>query len=510
MINLNNFFKNKYVWYCIYIAAIGIPFIIGLRSIVLGSFPFWYDPARDFLLALGNLGKLTLIGPTSGIPGIFYGPHWIWLLSFGLLFSRDPRVVVFIIQTIPYLLLAPLILLSLLTLAPRRVLVVVWIFFVLNFGINYATFPWNPHAAPFLFILLIFLITKIKSHTLRRADFVLMGLCGGVVGTLLNVHISFGIGLLIGFLVYLCIDTLIVTRSHKEFIKERVILLLCFGTGLGIALAPFFIFEARHGFMQTQTLIATLTAGHSVVAVQGLSKLGIITGFFGRILVLFQMPFLVFAVVVLLAGVEIFSSLRHKRFVASDQEKKVWLLLISTAVAVLAIYLSSKNPVWSYHFIAVDVIFLFVAILVLKRTRITFMIMAIWSVIILFMQTGTFIKSFADDPLRVSSLANKEYVVKQIARDAGNKPYDIFAFSPSIYVYDYTYLFKYLAGKDVPYDPGSSESHAEIVYIILPPGDKSAIADFIMFRTPDRVYMTGKSWSLPDGTKVLKRERQAD
>jgi hypothetical protein len=472
----------------------------------LGSFPFWYDPARDFLLAFGNLEKLTLIGPTSGIPGIFYGPHWIWLLSFGLLFSHDPRVVVFIIQTIPYLLLVPLILLSLLTLAPRRILVVMWIFFGLSFGLNYATFPWNPHGAPLLFILLIFLMTKIKSHTLRRGDFVLMGLCGGVVGTLLNVHISFGIGLLIGFLVYICIDTLVVTRSHKEFIKERVILLLCLGIGLGISLAPFFIFEARHGFMQTQTLITTLTAGHSVVAVQGLSKLGIITGFFGSVLVLFQMPFLMFVAMVLLAGVEIFFSLRHKKLVASDQEKKVWLLLICPTLAVLVIYLSSKNPVWSYHFISVEILFLFAAILILKRTRITFMIVAIWSIIILFMQTGSFIKSLSDDPLRVSSLVNKEYVVNLIKNDAQSIPYDIFAYSSSIYMYEYAYLFDYLAQKDVPYDPGSKGSRSGVVYLILPPGNKTAIADFIMFRTPEKDYQTVRFWLIPDGTKVLRRE----
>jgi len=61
-----------------------------LYAIISGNISFWYDPARDMLSAWDNLHKLTLIGSTSGIPGIFYGPYWIWLLSIPIFFSKDP------------------------------------------------------------------------------------------------------------------------------------------------------------------------------------------------------------------------------------------------------------------------------------------------------------------------------------------------------------------------------------------------------------------------------------
>ena len=57
------------------------PLFLSLKNIIQGNIPFWFDNARDFLLALGNLEKPTLIGPPTGIPGVFYGPYWIWLLS---------------------------------------------------------------------------------------------------------------------------------------------------------------------------------------------------------------------------------------------------------------------------------------------------------------------------------------------------------------------------------------------------------------------------------------------
>src|SRR3989338_7604981 len=86
----------------LYIFLLLVPFIIIIKPIFNGAIPFWYDPARDLLMAWDNLKKITLIGSTSGIPGIFYGPYWIWLLSIGVAISKDPRVVLFLIITLPY------------------------------------------------------------------------------------------------------------------------------------------------------------------------------------------------------------------------------------------------------------------------------------------------------------------------------------------------------------------------------------------------------------------------
>src|SRR6187551_3411896 len=81
---------------------------VQLHNVFSASIPFWYDPARDMLMGWDNLHKFTLIGPTTGIPGLFYGPYWIWMLSLGELFSKDPRIVILIVATLPYLILFPL------------------------------------------------------------------------------------------------------------------------------------------------------------------------------------------------------------------------------------------------------------------------------------------------------------------------------------------------------------------------------------------------------------------
>ena len=48
-----------------------------------GFFAFTYDQGRD-LLAVQDIVEnknLTLIGPTTGLPGIFYGPWWYYFLA---------------------------------------------------------------------------------------------------------------------------------------------------------------------------------------------------------------------------------------------------------------------------------------------------------------------------------------------------------------------------------------------------------------------------------------------
>src|SRR5579862_9684999 len=85
--------KNKFL---VTIATLILPFFFVLTNLKLNAINLWYDPSRDLLTAWDNLTKLTLVGPVSGIPGLHYGPYWIWLLSFGLLFSKNPVIITFI------------------------------------------------------------------------------------------------------------------------------------------------------------------------------------------------------------------------------------------------------------------------------------------------------------------------------------------------------------------------------------------------------------------------------
>src|SRR3989344_6497659 len=79
------------------------PIIVGLVAIFLklpftsqGFFAFTYDQGSDFLKVAQIIydGKIMLIGPTTGLQGIFYGPWWYYFLSPLLYLSGgDPQKV---------------------------------------------------------------------------------------------------------------------------------------------------------------------------------------------------------------------------------------------------------------------------------------------------------------------------------------------------------------------------------------------------------------------------------
>src|SRR3989338_2214356 len=67
-------------------------------GILSNSFAFTYDVGRD-MLAVRNIivdHKFSLIGPTTGVEGIFYGPWWYLILSIPFfLFSGNPQGIAF-------------------------------------------------------------------------------------------------------------------------------------------------------------------------------------------------------------------------------------------------------------------------------------------------------------------------------------------------------------------------------------------------------------------------------
>jgi hypoxanthine phosphoribosyltransferase len=75
-------------------------------------------------------------------------------------------------------------------------------------------------------------------------------------------------------------------------------------------------------------------------------------------------------------------------------------------------------------------------------------------------------------------------------------------------MYEYTYLFKWLAHKNVPYDP-SNHSMSNTVYLIVPNKGDEKVKYFINYRTPDTTFTTERSWKMEFNT-ILKRTKEME
>jgi len=496
--------KNNFFWFIGFFSWI-ILATLSLRPIISGAIPFWYDPARDMLSAWDNLHKLTLIGSTSGIPGIFYGPYWIWFLSIPVLFSKDPRLATFIVSFIPYMIFFPIILSRFKNYFENDVLLGLWILFILTFQ-SYAIFIWNPNNSPLLFLLAAYLILSSLDQKTFINELKKVFLAGIVVGLALNINLSFGsVFALSSGLFFLLNAALFLKGTLLTKIRNVFLQLISFSAGILLTFLPFFVFEVRHNFGQTKiALKALLHGGGGVVTIHGLSKWGIIGSFFARWTELLHLPSCISLIILVILAISLLLLLLIKKISFSKSEKILSLFLFSLVLSCLGLYSSVRNPVWDYHFIGIEVFWmLLLGIFLIKIPYIKLAAYG-WILFLIVMGTIGFLGSLKTSVLATDSLAAKEYMVKTISNDAKGKEYTVYAYSPSIYIYEYSYLFRWLTGKEIPYDPALIRPGKE-VYLILPQDKKAVLNDFINYRTPVKLYQTVKTWTIPNGTLILKR-----
>ena len=78
-----NFPKKIGIEHIFLAVAVILGSYLRFQGVFTNSFAFTYDVGRD-MLALWDITHfvdLPFIGPTTGLPGLFYGPWWYWLLS---------------------------------------------------------------------------------------------------------------------------------------------------------------------------------------------------------------------------------------------------------------------------------------------------------------------------------------------------------------------------------------------------------------------------------------------
>ncbi len=480
------------------------PLVLSLKALLIYNIPFWYDPARDFLSAWNNLSKPTFIGPPSGIPGFFYGPYWIWLISIGLLFTKDPRLSVFISLTVPYIILLPLFYYFLKKHFRFFTLIGIWILFATQFAVHYSITPWNPNVAPFFIILLIIVFAEVKRVPVQKKHFFLYFLIGAISALVINFHISLGIGVMLGTVLSMIIIFFLGLKDKKSRVKNNLLGLILYISGIVTVFLPFLLFEIRHGFNQVKVALQTLGADGAVVGVTGMSDSEIFQHFISplaKLLTVNNILSLCLVVVILL--ITLIYLLKKKN---NAYETNISIITFTIFLSTLVIYLSSKNPVWNYHFIGLEVLYLFLLMLCVNKHVIFRGALLLWSMVSVVLSFGIIISVTQPDP-KVININKQKEVVQQIISDVRNSNYTVFAYNTSTYSYEYSYLFKWLAEKDVPYDPGTNNHKADTLYLILSHPEDPKQVDFIHFRAPDHRYKETKTWQVGPELFIFKREK---
>ncbi len=454
------FFNKNYL--LLYLIII-IGSFLRLQGVFTNSFAFTYDVGRD-MLTLWNivyLHKISLIGATTGLPGVFYGPWWYLMLSpFFFLFSGNPQGIAFTMSLVGILsiFLAYIVgksigggFLGLLFAALVSVSPVM---------ISLSAQIWNPNIAP-LFILLVFLVLKNiydpKDKRLRNYLFL-----GFLLVLIADLEIVFGLL----FLISIIISILVIARK-----KLHILSIIYFAAGAVFILLPRIIFEIRHKFLMTQSFLRFLSNGSSqnfsFLPSVLLNRLSILFDQFNstlalgnNLLAIIILLFILYAIVFLIKK----EGTNIKNFVKTSV-----IVLIFFMIGIIFF----NHDIWPHYLVGLPLFYIFLFAISLfslgkmLKNNIYPSIIVIVLFVVSFNPVGVY-KSLTL-PIWVGDAAvyrNQLAVIDYIYRQANGKNFKYVVYTPPVYDYTYRYLFLWYGPKEYHYSP-SRNSH--LAFFILEP-----------------------------------------
>lgn len=218
---------------------------------ISGYMTFLGDEGRDVLVVKRMIvdHKPTLLGPTASVGGFFLGPiYYYFMAPFLWLWRLDPTgpavmvalfgiATVFLIYRFGKELFGPV-----------AGLTAAFLYALSPLVIAYSRSSWNPNLVPFFSTLLFYLLYRVVAHGQWRLLFVI----GFIFGIGLQLHYLFTFLFVVAGLWFLLFG------REKKYLPY-------FAAGLAgfvLGYAPFLLFEFRHGFPNTRSIIQFFLAGN--------------------------------------------------------------------------------------------------------------------------------------------------------------------------------------------------------------------------------------------------------
>lgn len=410
---------------------------------------FYYDQGRDALVIwdFWKNGKLFLIGPTTGIEGVFRGPWYYWLIApFYILGRGNPQAAsVFLsLTTVLAVFLSYKIAKRLAGVWAGIIALVVGSF---SLYLVYAS-RWLSNPTPMLLISMIFVYSLFWVIDGKKWAWTVTVLMAGMAmqfGSAAEVFYFLGIAV---FMVYLFI------KDRKKLPNLKIVIISA--VALGITFAPQVFFDLRHQGILRGTISKFLFAeGSFKFSFWEIAKIRFpfyYDVFFSKLFhstnVAKSFFAIVFGALIVLVRKEI---LKDKKFVL------IFILLISPVIGML-FFQGNYGNVYDYYFTGYYLIFVvfFASVLGLFSKR-------VWGKTLIFIFLALFLKdnfpairnyiiSGVDGPTTVA-FENEKQALDWIYRDARGKEFNIDVYVPPVIPYAYDYLFKWYGGSHYSYLP---------------------------------------------------------
>ncbi len=240
---IKHFLKSIDIYTACFVLIFLLSAIIRFRPVIDGTFPYLYDHGRDML----DVRKIvvdhnfTLIGPTTGLPGIFHGPVHYYLLAIGFLLSGGHPASGVTMVVLAQLLGGLLCYYLGSRFFSKSFGFILSLIYLLAYGsITVSAMFWNPYWIPVLLVIFYFAVLGALQKNSRY--WLLAGLVAGLIA---QFEIAFG-----AFLIpYMFIVGILFAKKFYKNIYFWGSFLFFF-----VAFIPLIAFDFRHGMLMTNTL----------------------------------------------------------------------------------------------------------------------------------------------------------------------------------------------------------------------------------------------------------------
>jgi|GEM_PF-327944 len=441
-------FKKIHPLTFIFFFALILSLVIKILSVWGNNFPLTYDQGRDLVDLRQMVVTHTprLVGPTTSINGVLLGPfYYYFLLIPFLIFGGSPMAIV-IWQILWYQFAVLILWFVLKKKSAIQANLVGIVLSLLPTGFYTARYFWNANAMPIFTILFIAVLVYSFENRSPKKSF----LVGLISGLSLQIEAAFGI-----IFFPLALFLLLLKRFSVKNIFASLV-------GFLITILPQALFEVRHGFLMTKTLLAEFT-GKAAILGEKLSfserlperELRFINTLRDTNHIPFEILSLIYPILLVLGIYYLLS--KYRKNIPND----LTFLSLSFFIASIIFYLVFPMGIKTWYVLGLTIpaaVFFSSIFERIFSKNITGKLLVFVFIFFTFSNTlkahleylGKNFNKSSDNP---SNLMNEIKAVDWVYQEAAGEGFKIYSYLPAVYDYEFQYTFWWHGTKEYGYQP---------------------------------------------------------
>jgi len=457
--------SKKSIFYLVAVAIFALGFFLRAVEVISGNYVFLFDQGRDYLAVREIIlnHKLALIGPSSGLEGIFAGPFWYYLLAIPfVIWGGDPyggQVLMLFFGLMTLVLM----LLLMKKIFNKEIALIAFFFSAISLPVVYqSTVIWNPQPVSFLILLTFYFLFRYFAS--RRLFF--LGLSFFTSALMYNFEVTVSLA----FILYSFLFLLLIDR------EERLKGYLTSLSALILGYSPAILFDLRHQFLQTRALF-DFFSGHSGRGQNPLRfsrsiQLDHLRSFWSNLTSTFNLSEL--SLIVFLLLVAFLSLWLLSQNLLRKEQKRFFLYCFFFPVATFLFYVFFPNPIWSWYLTHLHFVYIIIASVVIyfaiKKLTVLRLIYVLFLLLMISASfknlKGRYLHDFFD-PRGTAGIKSKMEAIDYVYQQRGSCDFNLLVFTPPIYDYPYEYLLHWYALPKYDCLPGE-EPKGEVTLLIEP------------------------------------------